>query len=152
MVRKRLLGLPETARAPRAAYAPARSERVYTTLGTQAAAAVRTTGGAIVDATFGTTAARAAFTRGLDACGAPVLVAECRAPAALLEARAAARARGAKGASDATPAVVRRHLAAWEPLVEIPSHRHLLVSTERPPEAVADHVLGWLDRRLEARA
>jgi aminoglycoside phosphotransferase family enzyme/predicted kinase len=152
VVRKRIFGLAPTARAPATAYTATVSERVYTVLGEQAAAAVRALGGAVVDATFGTAAARAAFARGLGEGVAPALFVECRAPAPLLERRAAERARRADRVSDATPDVVRRRVATWEPLAEVPWHRRLVVPTDRPPEAVLDAVLAWLDRRLEAHS
>jgi aminoglycoside phosphotransferase family enzyme/predicted kinase len=152
VVRKRLLNLPPAARAPSSAYAPEVTERVYTTLGAMAAAAVNERGGAIVDATFGTGAARAEFGRGLGRCAAPLLFAECRAPAPLLEARAAERARRPDRVSDATAEVVRRWLAEWEPPAHLPWRHRLIVHTDLPPEGVLDHVLAWLDRRLEDRA
>jgi predicted kinase len=106
-------------------------------------------GGAIVDATFHTVASRDIFVRGIGDCGAPVLFVECRALAAVLERRAEERARDPERISDATPDIVRRQLAAWEPFAGNPPRHHLVVPADQPPEALADAVLAWLDRRLE---
>jgi predicted kinase len=80
-----------------------------------------------------------------------VLFVECRAQAAVLERRAAERERDPRRISDATPAVVRRHIAAWEPFAGVPGRRHLVVPAAQPPEGMVDAVLAWLDRRVEDR-
>jgi aminoglycoside phosphotransferase family enzyme/predicted kinase len=148
-VRKSLVGLAPTARAPLAAYEPDVTAATYVALAERTGSAVAAHGGAIVDATFHTAASREAFLGGLGGCGVPVLFIECRAPATVLERRAVDRARDPERVSDATVAVVRRQVAAWEPFGGVPVRQHLVVRADQPVAAIADEVLAWLDRRLE---
>ena len=50
--------------------------------------------------------------------------------------------------SDATPAMVERQLAEWEPLDEVPAAAHSTVRADQDPAEVVDEVEGLLDRRL----
>ena len=149
VVRKSLVGVPATARAPEAAYTPDMTTATYLALADRTACALRSCGGAIVDATFHTAEARQTFLRRCGDQGVPVLFVECRAPAEVLERRAVDRARDPGRISDATVDVVRRQIAAWEPFGGVPVRRHLVARADQPVEAIADEVLAWLDRRLE---
>jgi aminoglycoside phosphotransferase family enzyme/predicted kinase len=151
LVRKRLAGVPPTVRAPESAYAPAHTAATYRRLGELSADALAEHGGAIVDATFHDAASRRTFRRALGRRDAPLLFVECRAPESVLEARAVARGHRPGHVSDATVAVVRRQVAGWAPLDEVPRGHHLVVRTDRPAETVADTVLAWLDARLAAQ-
>ena len=148
-VRKGLMGIPPTTRAPATAYTPAITTSTYQALAADACAALAGCGGAIVDATFHTAASRETLRTELADRDAPVLFAECRAPAAVLERRAEQRARDPERISDATADIVRRQLAAWESFSGLPHRSHLVVPAEQPVERMADHVVAWLDRRLE---
>jgi aminoglycoside phosphotransferase family enzyme/predicted kinase len=146
-VRKRLLGLAPTARAPESAYATAMSERTYRALGARAAGA----GSAVVDATFHRRALRDAFHGSLG--GADVLFVECRAPLPELERRLAAREREPDRTSDATLAVLRRQVAQGEPFDEVAPRDHLLLRSDRPVEELVEAVADALDaRRRPAQA
>jgi uncharacterized protein len=149
VVRKGLVGVPPTTRAPATAYTPAMTASAYEALAADTSAALAACGGAIVDATCHTAVSRETFRTALVDRDVPVLFAECRAPAAVLERRAEQRARDPERISDATADIARRQLAAWEAFAGLPRRRHLVVPAEQPVEGMADHVVAWLDRLLE---
>jgi predicted kinase len=149
IVRKGLVGVAPTTRAPQGAYTSSMTRATYLALAARTSAALAAQGGAIVDATFHTAASRALFRRALGRGEARVLFAECRASAAVLERRAEERASDPQRISDATADIVRRQRAAWEPFAGLPPRRHLVEPGEQPVEHMADHVLAWLDRLLE---
>jgi hypothetical protein len=70
----------------------------------------------------------------------------------VLERRAAERGRDRRRISDATPAIVRRQVAAWEPFTGMGGGRHLVVAADQPPERIVDAVLAWLDRPARGSA
>jgi aminoglycoside phosphotransferase family enzyme/predicted kinase len=147
VTRKRLAGLAPDAHAPAARYTAEFSRMTYAELARRASAAVAARRGVIVDATFRRRADRDAFAESLTA-EAPVLFVECRAPLSVLTARAALRRHDPASVSDATPQVVRREYARWEPLDEVPPSSHLVVRTDRPVEAIVREVVGLLDERM----
>jgi aminoglycoside phosphotransferase family enzyme/predicted kinase len=130
-VRKELLGLAPSERAPASAYEPEMNRRTYEALGRRA----REVEPVVVDATF-------RHRRDRDACRLPedLVWIECRAP---VEVRAG-RARRPRPFSDADAAVALRQAAEWEAL----DRAHLTICTDRSPEAVVDAVREGLDRRL----
>ncbi len=139
-VRKELVGIAPTVRAPAPAYAPDVNRRTYAALGARARDRVRAGERVIVDATFRYGADRAAFADAFaDATG--VVWIECQAPPQVLIARAGARA-GAPGVSDAGPAIAARQAAEWEPL-DVP--RHVVVRTDRDGAVVLSAVRDGLD-------
>jgi hypothetical protein len=141
-VRKELLGIAPTARAPAEAYEPAMNRRTYTALGARARDRVHAGERVIVDATFRFAADRTAFADAF--AGAAELVwFECQAPAEVIHARAGARA-GRPAVSDAGPSVAARQAAEWEPL---DAPEHVVVRTDREHAAV----LGAVRERLDAR-
>jgi aminoglycoside phosphotransferase family enzyme/predicted kinase len=131
-VRKELLGLGPSERAPEAAYGSEMNRRTYQELGRRAR---EVAGPVIVDATFRRREDR-------DACNLPAgfVWIECRAP---VEVRAG-RARAPRAFSDADAAVAVRQTGEWEAL----DGAHLTVCTDRAPEAVVAAVRDGLDRRL----
>jgi aminoglycoside phosphotransferase family enzyme/predicted kinase len=144
-VRKELLGLAATDRARPAAYAHGGRERVYEELGRRLQA-VPAGGGAIVDATFGDEALRAAFARGLDDLRRRRLLwIECSAPVPVLVARAAARPPSAARGSDAGPAVTARLAEAFEAPEEIPAGRRIRIDTTEGMDAALRKAGAWLD-------
>jgi len=146
--RKRLAGLPAVARAPAAAYTPEAGVRTYAELGRVASAALREDGGVVVDATFGATRDRQAFTDAFDA-PETITVVECRAPAAILDARARRRESQAQRVSDAGPDVARTLRERFEPLADsVPAARHVTLRTDQPAQDVLDDLLAALDRAL----
>jgi hypothetical protein len=146
-VRKELAGLPPERRAPREEYSEPASLRTYRELGARAGAeALR--GGAIVDATFRCRVHRDAFATAYgDSAPNPQFI-ECRAPAAVVAERARRRELEPARLSDATAEIAARQLTEFEPLDEVDPGRHVLVRTDRAPDAVVDAVEAALDARL----
>lgn len=148
VVRKALLGLDPTRRAPPEAYSAAMSESTYEELGRLARAELAAGMGVIVDATFRFGRDREAFARGLGAPAPGALFLQCRAPAAELARRAAERERDAGRVSDADPAQVELQRQQFDPLDEVPPHDHVALRTDRPVEEIVDDVEDALDARL----
>ncbi len=147
VVRKTMLGLSPTERAPDHAYAEERSLDVYRELGRRAAAECAT--GAIVDATFRRRSHRDAFRAAYGGSHPAPLFVECVAPAVVLAERARRRERNAR-ISDADVAVVNRQAAEMEPLDEVPAEAVLVLRTDRPSDGLVDSVETWLDERRAA--
>ncbi len=143
VVRKELVGIEPTTRAPAGAYEPAMNRRTYEELGVRARACVRAGERVMIDATFRFAADRTAFADAF-ANAADLVWIECRAPAETLHARAGARA-DRPGVSDAGPAVAARQLQEWEPL-DAPAH--LVVRTDRDGADVLAALRNGLDARL----
>ena len=135
VVRKELLGIAPTERAPRTAYEPEVSRRTYEELGRRARESIALGQPVIVDATFRFAADRDAF-------GATELPwIECRAPAAVRIRRAA----GARPVTDAGADVAALQSAQWDPLVPA-----VAVRTDRDAGAAMADVRVGLDARLPA--
>lgn len=145
--RKALAAVQPTERAPDSAYAPEFSARTYAALGDHGAGALRTSGGAIVDATFRHAADRRAFASALPS-GAPVLFIECRAPVDVLAARAHARRQNQAQLSDADLSVVLREHTSFEALDEVDPRAHVALRTDRDEDEVLSDLLALLDLRL----
>jgi aminoglycoside phosphotransferase family enzyme/predicted kinase len=145
VVRKRGVGLPPTARAPRSLYAPEANRATYEALGRAAQAAAPD--GVIVDGTFRQERDRAAFFAQVTT---TPLVIECVVPEATLLSRAAAREREAERVSDAGVSVVAGQLGRFEPLDELPAANHALLRTDRSLDAVVDEAGPLLTRRAIA--
>jgi uncharacterized protein len=143
LVRKELLGLAPTARAPASAYEPAVNRRIYEALGRRARALIGASERVVVDATFRFGADREAFLAALGAAELTWLV--CRAPVEVLARRAAARMREAERISDARPDVAVLQAEEWQPLGEVGG---IEVRTDRPREEVLAAVREGLDARL----
>jgi predicted kinase len=148
-VRKELLGLSPSDRAPGSAYSEPASLRTYEELGRRAALA---SDGALVDGTFRKRAHRAAFARGLGDREPPPLFAECRAPAAVVAERARAREADPGRVSDATAEIAAAQLSEFEPLGEVGPAAHVLLRTDRAVEEIADELVAVLDSRIAGRA
>jgi aminoglycoside phosphotransferase family enzyme/predicted kinase len=146
VVRKELLGLAATERAPATAYAPAMNERTYAALGRRAGERIDAGGHVVVDATFRFGADREAFAERLG--GEPLWI-ECRRPAAVRATRAAARREHPGTVSDADAALAIAQ--EWQPL-DVPPGRHLDVETAREPAAALAAVRDDLDARLRCPA
>jgi uncharacterized protein len=147
VARKRLAGIEPTDRAPEALYEPSWNVLTYAELGRRAAHEANARGGALVDATFRHRTDRDAFARGFRGI-APLLFVECQAPAAVLAERAAAREHQAERVSDATPVVVVRESAAWEPLEEVPPAAHVTLRSDHSVETMVADLIALLDRRI----
>ena len=142
-IRKLRAGVAADEPAPAAAYSGEETLRVYATLGELAR--LRLAAGApgvLVDATFGTRAARDAFRAGL-AAAAPLQLLVCEAPPRVLARRAAARASEGGSASDAGAAVALRLARRFEVPGELPDVRR--IDGCLTPDHQADLVTAWLD-------
>jgi aminoglycoside phosphotransferase family enzyme/predicted kinase len=139
-VRKELLGIAASERAPEDAYGPEMNRRTYEALGRLARERV---GPVVVDATFRRRQDRDAFGRGYGRRDDLVWI-ECRAPDDVRARRAAVRTLDPLRVSDADAAVAVRQAGNWDPLDRL----HLTVSTDRAPEAVMAEVRDGIDRRL----
>ena len=148
VVRKELLGLAASDRAPASAYASAMNERTYAALGRRARERLDAGGHVVVDATFRFGADRQAFAEAL---GAQPLWIECRAPVTVRAGRAAARRERPDTASDAGAAVAIAQESEWQPL-DAPPGRHLEIETDREPAAALAAVRDALDTRLRRPA
>jgi hypothetical protein len=113
VVRKHLLGIPPTTRAPLPAYDDATNRRTYAALGHQAAAHLAAGEAVLVDATFRFAADRETFTEAVGAVE-PLWI-ECRVPADIAAQRAAARAQGVR-TSDAGADVAARSVSEFTPI------------------------------------
>jgi uncharacterized protein len=143
VVRKELLGLKPTDRAPAEAYTAEADERTYAELGRRACGEVGGGGNAIVDATFRFRRNRATFAdelRGVT----PVFV-ECQAPATILAERAARREADPGRVSDADRTQVDLQQRQFEPLEGVPAEPHAVVRTDAPAEELVDVVEVFLD-------
>lgn len=147
VTRKRLAGLAPTARGDGATYADDASRRTYAELGRRARRQAAAHGGVILDATFRRRADRDAFRASFGA-AAPLLFIECDAPPAVLLERARRRERDVHRVSDATPDVVERLLASWEPLTEVPARAHVVLRSDRSVEEMIADLRGLLDERV----
>ena len=144
VVRKELVGVPATARAPQSAYSAEMNRQTYQELGRRAAAEEPV----IVDATFRFAADREAFAGAAAAAADAAVWIECRSPAAVIARRAAARSSQPDRVSDADAAIATRQLAEWEPLTGVPTSHHVVVATDRSPEASVLAARDALDERL----
>jgi uncharacterized protein len=148
VVRKQLLGLAATERAPASAYTEEMNERTYAELGSRALRALSAGRPVLVDATFRFRRDREVFAAGFAGNNHPQLFVECRAPPAVLAERGAARERESDRVSDATGELIDRQGREFEPLDEVPAARHLAVRTDRPVAEIAADVEALLDVRL----
>jgi aminoglycoside phosphotransferase family enzyme/predicted kinase len=143
-VRKELLGIAPTERAPESAYGSEVNRRTYAALGQRTRASIDAGEPVIVDATFRYGADRGAFSEAL---GRDDLVwIECRAPVEVLAQRAAARSRAPGHISDAGPGVAVRQAAEWEPFGD--ELEAVPVRTDRGVEAAVAAARAGLDARL----
>ena len=149
LVRKELLGIAPTARAPDAAYGPAVNRRTYAELGRRARELLDAGRPAVVDATFRLRADRQAFLTELGGRGDLTWV-ECRAPAEVVARRAAARTRQPDRVSDAGPGIALIQAEEWEPLDEVPPARRIVLRTDRPVAETMAVLRDEVDVRLSA--
>jgi predicted kinase len=122
--------------------------RTYRQLAERARAAIESSGGAVLDATFHRRAQRAL----LSSIDARVVWVECTAAEEVLRSRAAARERSPERGSDATWRVVSAQLAAWEPLTDVADRDRHLLRTDRPPDRCADDLDSFVSAAVDAQA
>jgi len=150
VVRKALLGLEPSERAPEAAYSEEMNRRTYAELGRLARRHLDSGRPVLVDATSRYRRDRDDFVAALGE--AEVAFVECLAPAAVRARRAADREGDPARESDAGVELAQRQLAEFEPLDEAPASAHLPLRTDRPVEQVADDVEALMDARLSQRS
>ena len=137
VVRKRLAGLAPEATLGAQAYTPGMGERVYARLFAEARRCLRSGFDTIIDASFLDTRHQRAAQQAATAAGAPFQGFWLSAPTPVMAARIESRHGDA---SDATPAVLARQLAAQP---DAPGWTHL--DTTLPPDAVAAAALETLE-------
>ena len=134
-VRKRLLGLPPTARVgsgwQQGAYAPAHTARTYAGLLERAAPVLGSGRHAVLDATFSSRANRADAARCAEKLGASAWLVEVRCAPEVARERLARRAAAGRDASDAGPQTWAASAAGFEPVDEWPAARRARIQTDR---------------------
>jgi uncharacterized protein len=145
VVRKRLAGLPPTARRraghEEGLYTTAASAATYQGLLAEARDWLTRGVSVALDASFRHTADRAAAVALADALGVPWLSVECQADARTTRARLTTRATDPTAVSDADWAVHQQLAAEWEPWTDLPAARRLVVDTGGTVEATVAAVL-----------
>jgi hypothetical protein len=125
--RKRLAGVPPTARVPAAreaeVYSAPMTERTYVQLFAEGRRELGAGRAALLDATFPTAALRERAAAAARAAGAPFVLIHCRVGEAEARRRLEARAGERDQFSDADVAVYERARARFEPPLEIPPAR-----------------------------
>lgn len=118
--RKRLSGLPESARTGSALgqgmYSPNVSDRVYQYLASAARSTLSGGFTTLVDATFGRRAERLRFRDLARELGVPICLIRCSAPPEVLRERLAARGIAEQDASEADAAVLAWQEEHWQPI------------------------------------
>jgi uncharacterized protein len=148
VVRKQLLGLMPTERAPLSAYDDETNRRTYAALGRAVADRLTRGDRVLVDATFRYAKDRQAFAAAVG--GVAPLWIECRAPVGVVARRAAARKREAIRTSDADRNVAVRTVEQFEALDEAPRNRHVTVNTAAGITLTLASVRRVLDDRLRS--
>ena len=149
VVRKQLLEIAPTARAPQAAYEPAMNRRTYQELGRRARELVDAGERAIVDATFRFEVDRQSFLA-VFGTHADLTWIECRAPVEVRARRAAERSRQPDRASDAGTDIALLQTEEWQPLTAVAAARHVVLRTDHEPDEVVASLREQLDVRLTA--
>jgi hypothetical protein len=150
LVRKQLLGVAATARAPAGAYTSDVNSATYAALGAQAAERLAAGERVIVDATFRFRADRRSFAEALGSNARECLWIQCEAPVETLLRRAAARERDPERISDADAAIAERQIDEWHSLTEVPAARHVTIATNQSRRAVLAALAQVLDERLRS--
>jgi hypothetical protein len=148
VVRKRLAGIPVTARASggylEGIYRPEFSRRTYDRLLEETGRLLRSGRGAIVEATFLERVHRRPFVDLARALRVPLVVVECRAGEAEVLRRLDERASDPEEPSDAGRDVYFRHTQVFEPPTEVPPAERLVAETDRDLEALPDELRSLL--------
>jgi uncharacterized protein len=151
LTRKRLAGVPPTARADPRYYSSEFTERTYREMGKSARRSLEQGTGVIVDATFHRRDERDAFRAGLGHPFPRLLFVECRAPAEVLAARVDTRTSKPDRVSDADQAIIEQQLDELEPLQEVPRRQRIQLTTEAPVQELLGEVEAFVDRLIEGR-
>jgi aminoglycoside phosphotransferase family enzyme/predicted kinase len=145
-VRKDLAGIAPGQHASPEHYGVQFNRATYSELGRLAANEIADASGTIVDATFRHHTDRDAF-RASFAGAAPLLFVQCVCPVSVLAYRAAARQGDPTTISDASPQVVMSERDKFDPLDEVPAADHLVLRSDRRPDAILAQLSAALDLR-----
>ena len=144
--RKHMLGRAHTERVGDAAwtgaYDPAFTEEVYAEVLRRAGVVLGSNRPVVIDASFRSRHMRAAVVELARQYDVPYAFVECRVDEHVCKERLLARETGPQ-VSDARLAVFEAFRAQWEPVIELPDHRHIVLDTAQP--------LDRAERRLRAR-
>lgn len=122
------------------AYAPERTEQVYSELWERAGAVLSSGRSVVLDASFRAQRHRDAARALAERHGLPFYFVECQAPEQQLRQRLAARARAPGHVSDAREDLLSAFAARWEPEATLPAGQHLLVDTTAPTEVTIERL------------
>jgi len=131
--RKRLAGVPPTARPGASLYTPARSAATYAAMHAAAREALAAGRSAILDATFQLRAHRDAARDVARRAAAPILFVECVCPPDEVRRRLRERGRRGDDASDADWAIYQQQRRRYEAFASDEAD-HVVVDTSQPPE------------------
>jgi aminoglycoside phosphotransferase family enzyme/predicted kinase len=145
-VRKDLAGIAPGQRGSPQHYGVQFNQATYAELGRLAAKEIADASGTIVDATFRHHTDRDAF-RASFAGAAPLLFVQCVCPVSVLANRAAARQGDPASISDASPEVVMTERDRFDPLDEVPAPDHVVLRSDRRPDAILAQLSAALDLR-----
>jgi predicted kinase len=149
LTRKRMAGVPPTARAGPRHYSREFTKRTYREMGRSARRLLEQGAGVIVDATFHRHDERGAFRAGLGHPSPRLLFVECRAPAEILAARVDTRTSNSDRVSDADQAIVEQQLDDLEPLQEVPRRQRIQLNTDAPAQELLGEVEAFVDRLIK---
>jgi aminoglycoside phosphotransferase family enzyme/predicted kinase len=130
--RKRLAGLPTTARPGAWLYTAERNAATYQALYDDTASALRRGRGVLLDATFQRRIDRDAARAIARRCGVPIAFVECACPEDEIRRRLLQRAHRNEDASDADWEIYRRQREVYEPFAPDESVGHIVADTTRP--------------------
>jgi uncharacterized protein len=150
-VRKALAGIAASERAAAEHYTPQFTRATYAELGAQARARLAGGMGAILDATCRTREQRALLLDAIAPAAEQVLFVRCQVPLAGVLERARRRMGERGRVSDATPEIVERQYAEFEPLSELASEQACELDGQAPLERQADEATLALDRRMRTQ-
>jgi len=146
--RKRLAGVPLTARPGVELYTPARSAATYAAMYAAAAEALAGGLGAILDATFQRRIDRDRARAVARRAGVPILFVECVGPPEQVRRRLAERERRGDDASDADWSIHEQQRMRYEPFAADEVHERYVADTRGPHLAL----IGEIERALRRNA
>lgn len=143
--RKRLYGLPATARPGPALYTQVATERTYNRLSEVALGLVQAGFVAVVDAAFLRQDEREHMRQLASRAGAAFVLLECVASPERMSERLVRRQANGRDASDATPEVLLRQMAFAEPVPQEWSAWHVRITNEASLDELQAQVQTWAE-------
>jgi len=148
VTRKLMAGLDPSERAPLCRYTPEHDTETYREVGHTAARRLAAGTGIVIDATCATSQERTALLGALGVEPSRIVFAECRVPLACALERSAARMRDPNRVSDATPEVVTRLFASYEPPHELAGAAVIEIDGRSAPDEQVERLAAAADSLL----